>query len=175
MRVLNGGTAHRSASGPKRSVRGRAFFSRDQTPTPRSTDDDDSKRPYGLQAPAQGWLGAAPQVRVRQANDRAKQQLGELALLNETLMGQDSWRIRRKVEYLRSKRQAWEGVYNAACKQEVSLTVAHLEAAMAEVRTHEKRYFECNSYPALRASVPVSARTTSVQIESDTGTPIDCH
>jgi chlorophyllide a oxygenase len=73
-------------------------------------------------------------VRVRQAGDRAMSQLGELALLNESLMGQETWKIRKKVEYLKSKRKAWEGVYNAACKQEVSLTVAHLEEAIAEVR-----------------------------------------
>jgi hypothetical protein len=137
MRVLNGTAAPLGApaSSAPRCTRARAFFGRDQTPTPRNPSDNIDRKRSGFQAGRDGLLGSAPQVRVRQANDRAKQQLGELALLNETLLGEDSWRIRKKVEYLKSKRKAWEGVYNAACKQEVSLTVAHLESAMAEVRT----------------------------------------
>lgn len=142
MRGLNVTTARRGggfqecnhASVP-RSAKARALFSRDQGPKSRIPNGDDVGKPCVSQAAGGGWFGAAPQVRGRLANDRAKQQLGELALLNETLLGEDSWRIRKKVEYLKSKRKAWEGVYNAACKQEVSLTVAHLESAMAEVRT----------------------------------------
>lgn len=137
MRVLNGTSARRGAACAPRSARARAFFSRDQASKPRSSGGDNAGNASDRPAAGNGWFGAAPQVRVRLANDRAKQQLGELALLNESLMGQvEPWKIRRKVEYLKSKRQAWEGVYNAACRQEVSLTVAHLESAMAEVRTH---------------------------------------
>jgi hypothetical protein len=156
MRVLNGTAAPFGAHGTcaPRCTRTRAFFGRDRTPTPRRPSGDADRKRTGFQAARDGLLSSAPQVRVRQANDRAKQQLGELALLNETLLGKDSWRIRQKVEYLKSKRKAWEGVYHAACRQEVSLTVAHLESAMAEVRTkhiiHHNVYFSCICY-CLRA------------------------
>ena len=136
MRVVNGTTARRGATSSRRSSRARAFFGRDQESNTRSSGGQDAKKSSDKQVTGNGWFSSAPQVRVRLANDRAKAQLGELALLNESLMGQEPWKIRQKVEYLKSKRQAWEGVYNAACKQEISMTVANLESAMAEVRFH---------------------------------------
>lgn len=60
--------------------------------------------------------------------------MGELAALNERLMGNEAWIIRKRVEYLKKKRAAWEGIYETACKKDAALTLASLELAMAEVR-----------------------------------------
>lgn len=174
MRTQNRTTSRRGAASCPRPNRANAFFARDPPPPSRSSDDGEVQK-RGFQTTQDGWLGAAPQVRVRQANDRARAQLGELALLNERLMGQDSWRIRQKVEYLKSKRKAWEGVYNAACKQEISLTVAHLESAMAEVRTC------CSNQHCMIAKVVVESGLVQcwvlgchrVDTESDTVLPPD--
>jgi hypothetical protein len=80
------------------------------------------------------WIEQAPKLRVRQAGDRGKEQIGDLAVLNELLAGQQAWQIRKKVEYLKKKRAAWEGVYKAACKHDTALTLASLEKSIAEVR-----------------------------------------
>lgn len=61
-------------------------------------------------------------------------QLGELAVLNERLAGQQAWQIRKRVEYMKKKRAAWEGVYESACKHDTATTLSSLEASLAEVR-----------------------------------------
>lgn len=60
--------------------------------------------------------------------------MGELAALNERLMGNEAWIIRKRVEYLKKKRSVWEGVYDNACRQDAALTLDSLERAMSEVR-----------------------------------------
>lgn len=87
------------------------------------------------------WLHSAPQVRVRQTADRAIDQIGELAALNERLLGNnEAWIIRKRVEYLKKKRAAWEGVYDTACKNDAALTLDALEKAMSEVWYHARLF-----------------------------------
>jgi hypothetical protein len=136
----------RVGKGLSRGTPCRASSSRLQTPV---EDPENRFRRYGKDFGKKGyyfendndWLHRAPQVRIRLAGDRAKDQIGELAVLNERLAGQKTWEIRKRVEYLKRKRSAWEGVYNAACKHEIALTLSSLEQAMAEVRPRKLR---CN-------------------------------
>lgn len=102
-------------------------------------DPDTPLRRYGKEfgktyskRDADDWLHNAPQVRVRQTSDRARDQMGELAALNERLMGNEAWIIRKRVEYLKKKRSAWEGIYDTACRKDAALTLDSLERAMSE-------------------------------------------
>lgn len=81
-----------------------------------------------------GWMSFATQIRPPQAEGRGKDQIGELAVLNERLAGQESWQIRKRVDYLKSKRQAWAGIVNSVVQEDVALTLSSIEQALLEVR-----------------------------------------
>jgi hypothetical protein len=98
-------------------------------------------------------MNQAPQVRVRMPCDRGKEQLGELTVLNERLAGHQAWQARKRVEYLKGKRQAWESVYEVACKHDTSMTLNSLETAILEV---------CLFYMACRDATDLSARNVRV-------------
>jgi len=80
------------------------------------------------------WLKDAPQIRVRSAEQRSQDQLAELAVLNERLAGEtEPWQIRRKVEYLKMRRQNWERIYNHITKQDAIATLRSIEEANKKV------------------------------------------
>lgn len=80
------------------------------------------------------WLKDAPQIRVRSAEQRSQDQLAELAVLNERLAGEtEPWQIRRKVEYLKLRRQNWERIYNHITKQDAIATLRSIEEANKKV------------------------------------------
>lgn len=79
-------------------------------------------------------MESAPQVRVRRAGDRAQDQIGELAALNERLAGHEAHKIRQRVEHLKRKRSAWKSVYESACRTDTALTLETLERSISEVR-----------------------------------------
>lgn len=75
----------------------------------------------------------APQIRVRRARDRQRDQLAELAVLNERLAGHDYVSSRKRVEYLKAKRRNWEAIYNYITRSEAAATLAVIEEANAKV------------------------------------------
>lgn len=81
-----------------------------------------------------GWRKFEPK-KFRDSGERARDQFGELAVLNERLAGNEAWQIRQRVEYLKRKRQVWEGVYQTVGQDDVALTLATLENAINDVRT----------------------------------------
>jgi hypothetical protein len=94
---------------------------------------DFGKKGYTNPSNGTDWMHQAPQVRVRMPSDRGKEQLGELTVLNERLAGHQAWQARKRVEYLKGKRKAWESVYEVACKHETAMTLNSLETAILEV------------------------------------------
>lgn len=79
------------------------------------------------------WLKNAPQIRVRSAEHRCRDQLLELAVLNERLAGENPYKTRRKVEYLKMRRQNWERIYNYITKQDAAATLRSIEEASRKV------------------------------------------
>eukprot|EP00803_Ostreobium_quekettii_P003076 evm.model.scf_491EXC.1 EVM.evm.TU.scf_491EXC.1 scf_491EXC:6794-10890(-) len=106
------------ADGPRRSGDGRA--------------DGSSLAPTWLKAP--WWLRDAPQIRVRSAEQRSQEQLADLAVLNERLAGRpDPTQARRKLEYLKMRRQNWEQIYNHITRQDAVATLRSIEEANLRV------------------------------------------
>jgi chlorophyllide a oxygenase len=82
------------------------------------------------------WLDEAPRVRVRTISQRAKDDLVELAVLNERLHGDVSpWEARSRLELLRKKRKNWEHIYNYVTKADAAATLALIEEANEQVCT----------------------------------------
>lgn len=136
-------------------------------PARASADPEARYRRYGKDFGKKGhvvpsenaWMQQAPQVRVRKPLDRGKDQMGELAVLNERLAGQQAWQIRKRVEYLKRKRVAWESVYESTCKHDTALTLNALETAVSEVRSAIRVCHGCHvATRGLAARPPVAAR-----------------
>lgn len=80
------------------------------------------------------WLDSAPRVRVRTAAQRQKDELLELAVLNERLAGVvNPWEARRKLEYIKMRRRNWEHIYNYVTKHEAAATLSLIEEANQKV------------------------------------------
>lgn len=80
------------------------------------------------------WLDEAPRVRVRTISQRAKDDLVELAVLNERLSGDVSpWEARSRLELLRKKRKNWEHIVNYVTKADAAATLALIEEANEQV------------------------------------------
>lgn len=83
----------------------------------------------------QDVVESAPRVRVRQARDRAKDQLADLAVLNSRLAGDDEARViqtRQKLDYLKNQRHNWELVFQIITNQDVQCTLDLIEEANAK-------------------------------------------
>jgi chlorophyllide a oxygenase len=89
-------------------------------------------------------MDAAPRVRVRSAADRARDQLGDLAVLNARLAGagpaaprraagEDAAAVRRRVDYLKRRRRSWELVTAYVTRQDALCTLAAIEDAARKV------------------------------------------
>ena len=72
---------------------------------------------------------------MRSSQDRAHQQLVDLAVLNERLAGDAGHPIeaRKRLEYLRSRRLEWESVYEYITKTDAAATLASIEEAYKKV------------------------------------------
>lgn len=73
---------------------------------------------------------------MRSSQNRAHQQLVDLAVLNERLAGGNGypWEARKRLEYLQSRRQQWEAVYEYITKTDAAATLASIEEAFQKVR-----------------------------------------
>ena len=82
-------------------------------------------------------VDAAPRIRVRRAHDRARDQLADLAVLNERLAHQgdeiEVTQVRQRVEYLKRRRRNWELVYQYVTKEDALCTLAAIEEANKKV------------------------------------------
>lgn len=88
------------------------------------------------------WLQDAPQVRFRDSRQRQRDELLELAVLNERLAGAQPWEARRKLEYIKMRRKNWEHIYDYVTKTEAAATLALIEEANREaelVLSEERR------------------------------------
>lgn len=73
-------------------------------------------------------------MRVRTISQRAKDDLVELAVLNERLSGDVSpWEARSRLELLRKKRKNWEHIVNYVTKADAAATLALIEEANEQV------------------------------------------
>lgn len=78
----------------------------------------------------------APRIRVRRAHDRARDQLADLAVLNERLALQseaEATAARQRVEYLKRRRRNWELVYQTVMREDALCTLAAIEEANSKV------------------------------------------
>lgn len=82
-------------------------------------------------------VDAAPRIRVRRATDRARDQLADLAVLNERLAQlNDSGAVeaRRRVEFLKRRRKIWQKVYDYVMDNDVECTLSAIEEANLKVQ-----------------------------------------
>ncbi|KAK9803468.1 hypothetical protein WJX73_005184 [Symbiochloris irregularis] len=86
------------------------------------------KRPR-YRRPWERWWGGAPRVRVRKLDDRQREQLAELAILNERLAGNQSPAARRRIEWLKHRRKEWELIYHYVSKRDAAVSLALIEEA----------------------------------------------
>ncbi|KFM28134.1 Chlorophyllide a oxygenase, chloroplastic [Auxenochlorella protothecoides] len=92
---------------------------------------------YGKPYLLQSIVDTAPRVRVRKARDRARDQLADLAVMNERLMHGDDARaaaIRQRLDYLRRRRLAWEMVYDVVIRDDALCTLSVIEEANSRVQ-----------------------------------------
>jgi chlorophyllide a oxygenase len=90
---------------------------------------------FGKKYMFQDVVESAPRVRVRQARDRAKDQLADLAVLNSRLAGDDEARViqtRQKLDYLKNQRHNWELVFQMITTQDAQCTLDLIEEASAK-------------------------------------------
>lgn len=80
-----------------------------------------------------GWLRKAPRIRYRLPENRCPDQLLELTVLNERLLGSSPWEVRRKVEYLKKKQEHWDVVYEIIVKRGAAATLKNIEEACSKV------------------------------------------
>ena len=101
-----------------------------QTQTQQSTDS--SSHPTYIR----DVVASAPQIRVRRATDRAKEQLADLAVLNERLRmvdGVEAAKARSRVDFLKRSRKTWSKVYDYLMDNDVECTLSAIEEANAKV------------------------------------------
>ena len=85
--------------------------------------------------PIQALFDEAPQIRVRNLSDRQMEQLGELVVANERLAGRPVPKARKRVEFLKRRREVWEQIYNYFTKEQAAATLSTLEEANRQVQT----------------------------------------
>lgn len=89
----------------------------------------------------QGLMDSAPQIRVRRAADRARDQLADLAVLNTRLASThhggssdaEAAAVRQRVDYLRRRRRSWELVTSYVEQHDALCTLAAIEEASRKV------------------------------------------
>jgi chlorophyllide a oxygenase len=81
-------------------------------------------------------METAPRVRVRTSRDRARDQIADLAVLNERLAGKGPMQaadVRKRLEYLKKRRRNWELVYQHVTRADALCTLGAIEEAAARV------------------------------------------
>ncbi len=74
------------------------------------------------------------QMRIQRVVDRQKDQLADLAVVNERLsIGGQPWTARQRLEYLKKQREQWEAVYEYLTKTDAAATLASIEDAAEKV------------------------------------------
>lgn len=85
----------------------------------------------------QNVVDTAPRIRVRRATDRARDQLADLAVLNERLRNQDeagAVQARTRVEFLKRRRKIWQKVYEYVLDNDIECTLSSIEEANTKVQ-----------------------------------------
>jgi chlorophyllide a oxygenase len=79
-------------------------------------------------------VAGVTQMRVMRVSDRQKDQLADLAVLNERLSGAPRpWNARQRLEYLKKQREQWEAVYEYLVKTDAAATMESIEEAARNV------------------------------------------
>ena len=82
-------------------------------------------------------VNSAPRIRVRRATDRARDQLADLAVLNERLRhlndAEEAVKARSRVEFLKRRRRIWSKVYEYVMSNDVECTLSAIEDANKKV------------------------------------------
>lgn len=79
------------------------------------------------------WWSEAPRIRLRDRDERVNNLWGELAALNERLAGGDPVFARKRIDYLRVRKEHWARIISAATEYDTAITLAQLEAANRKV------------------------------------------
>jgi chlorophyllide a oxygenase len=105
-------------------------------------------------------VDAAPRVRVRTTASRARNELLELAVLNERLAGVvEPWEARARLEVLRNRRRAWDAVYDLVSGSDAAATLEVIEAAAEQVgRVCTRGGGECWQGGAMADAIGLRAR-----------------
>lgn len=75
------------------------------------------------------------QMRPQPPAERQKDQLADLAVLNERLSGRGKpWTARQRLEYLKKQREQWEAITEHVTRSDAAATVAIIEEAARRVR-----------------------------------------
>ncbi|KAL4420817.1 hypothetical protein ABPG75_010473 [Micractinium tetrahymenae] len=118
-----------------------ASWGRHEPPPKELAKDPEAKfRRYGKHF-GQGYfladlVDSVPRVRVRTSQDRARDQLADLAVLNERLSGRDGADaavIRQRLEHMKLRRRNWELVYQHVTRADALCTLSAIEEANARV------------------------------------------
>lgn len=96
---------------------------------------DNKQEPFVPKRRPFEWLRRAPRIRYRLPENRCPDQLLELTVLNERLLGAAPWEARRKAEYLRKRQAHWDAVYELIVKRGAAATLTHIEEACQKVET----------------------------------------
>jgi len=100
------------------------------------------------------WLRSAPRIKVRNLEDRGKQQLAELAVLNARLDGAAHWEARQKLEYLQKSRETWEAVYQDLLSSGGMATLESIEETKRKIDlTLSEEFREGNSVTEMRTQL----------------------
>lgn len=75
------------------------------------------------------------QMRPQPPAERQKDQLADLAVLNERLSATGQpWTARKRLEYLKKQREQWEAITEHVTRSDAAATVAIIEEAARRVR-----------------------------------------
>lgn len=129
------GSCARSRSSPRSAAgsrRARSVEPRRQVAITAAVGGPAEQQVGGFTLPS--WLRSAPRIKVRNLEDRGKQQLAELAVLNARLDGAAHWEARQKLEYLQKSRETWEAVYQDLLSSGGMATLESIEETKRKVR-----------------------------------------
>ncbi|PSC70793.1 chlorophyllide a oxygenase [Micractinium conductrix] len=125
----------------QRSAAPAAAWGRNEEPPPELSNDPEARfkqygKDFGGNFLLQGVMESAPRVRVRTSADRARDQLADLAVLNERLAGRNEDEaavIRQRLEHMKRRRRNWQLVYQHVTRADALCTLSAIEEANARV------------------------------------------
>ncbi|EIE20925.1 hypothetical protein COCSUDRAFT_54279 [Coccomyxa subellipsoidea C-169] len=79
------------------------------------------------------WWKEVPRIRVRDKQERINNLWGELAALNERLAGGDAITARKRIDYLRVRKEHWARIISAATQYDTAITLALIEDANKKI------------------------------------------